>query len=205
MPLAASVACLFWQPVPDLAVVALFFILALVLIFIAWFWYSFLRAWWLWEKDAMRRAGGHRSSTPIRRLLQRVYEFAAAAAAVPIMTRARQWRLVGTEAIAAVYLSRDVPFWRRFGPIIMAFIFFVMGVKNVAGLPSWGFFCFAISGLVFYPFELRSFIHERSKERLAAGLCPCCGYDLCATPEKCPECGAAPTKTEPQTRPAGPA
>jgi hypothetical protein len=47
-----------------------------------------------------------------------------------------------------------------------------------------------------YPISLFAFLclTKRRKKEIQ-GKCDCCGYDLRATPDRCPECGTAPTKT----------
>jgi hypothetical protein len=53
-------------------------------------------------------------------------------------------------------------------------------VLLTAGLPLWA----AVS--------IRR--RRRVRRRLASGHCPACGYDCRATPERCPECGIAPSE-----------
>jgi hypothetical protein len=53
-------------------------------------------------------------------------------------------------------------------------------------IPHWFLTAFALA-----PFGLIWRAMRRARRRTQAGLCPVCGYDLRASPDRCPECGTA--------------
>jgi hypothetical protein len=54
--------------------------------------------------------------------------------------------------------------------------------------PTW-----ALIAVLLLPMGLWAGIGWRQRRRMKAGHCASCGYDLRATPEKCPECGSIPS------------
>ena len=60
-----------------------------------------------------------------------------------------------------------------------------MGIRNFR-VPHW----LVAAGLAVFPLSWLVG-HHRRRRRASLGLCPMCGYDLRATPARCPECGSA--------------
>ena len=68
----------------------------------------------------------------------------------------------------------------------------VGGVFNssMVGRQLWISFAWPALAFALLPFLwLRRLNELNRRNRMSRGLCPCCGYDLRATPDRCPECG----------------
>ena len=73
------------------------------------------------------------------------------------------------------------------------------GYGGIIGVPFW--FLTAVFGLM----AARAIRQARGANREVANRCRVCGYDLRATPDQCPECGARPVKSfEPTSASAQP-
>jgi hypothetical protein len=79
-----------------------------------------------------------------------------------------------------------------YGPVDTYGSFFVVAV-----IPYWGLL---VLGALLPVLRSRLLLRRR---RRPPGACPACGYDLRATPDRCPECGTVPTAPAPRPGGAG--
>ena len=106
---------------------------------------------------------------------------------IQIQLGQHRWELVSQGG--GLTLCRMEGPWFFSGPSTGGKIVPRYNASKVLGVPHWA--CVVAAGVlpITWCFRARS-----SRRRRSRGLCLHCGYDLRATPDRCPECGAAPAK-----------
>jgi hypothetical protein len=83
--------------------------------------------------------------------------------------------------LAAIVMSIELWFWNNSGA----------HMRLEFGFHPAGILALVIVASLLLAEGLLSRSLQQSAARRAAGQCPACGYDLRATPDRCPECGTA--------------
>jgi hypothetical protein len=103
-----------------------------------------------------------------------------------------RWTLLSSAENRLLTAQEVGPFLQGSGsPNSHWFLGFGFGFVDVAalkfravGIPHW---FLALLFAILPMFHVRAILRSRKCDR--KGLCPKCGYDLRATPDRCPECG----------------
>jgi hypothetical protein len=100
------------------------------------------------------------------------------------------WQRLGFDWVryASRYGDGELRAWRNSGPGGERGLTSLTVDRLGFALPLWLVALCCLLPPAFWCVRVARHVTARRKARL--GLCPACGYDLRATPERCPECGA---------------
>jgi hypothetical protein len=88
-------------------------------------------------------------------------------------------------------------FWKKYATIGFAIGFAIFAPVIVYLMLFWSVLWAVVPAAV-VAIEIRNARRQREQDyRRRHGFCLVCGYDLRATPDRCPECGAIPPKSGP--------
>ncbi|HEY7116435.1 MAG TPA: hypothetical protein VH475_07615 [Tepidisphaeraceae bacterium] len=106
-------------------------------------------------------------------------------------------------ATSAGQMPRYGAFHDDLGRLWAGFRYFSWDATRVRNASRWEAVApfWAIALLLSVPSAARGCFWLGHRRRHRAGLCPTCGYDLRATPERCPECGTIRPATSRQKQP----